>query len=116
MRKSTVHQIHRFWPQDRIKRVVTATKRTKTAITTREDTAAIFWTEATAEERIAAAVRIATTTKTAAAMKTMVTVAKAPKIFKKMAIIATGEETTTVAARTSKKSGAISFDKGEKYI
>lgn len=111
-----VHQIHKFWPWDRTRRVTTAVEETKTAVTIKEETAAILRTEATAKEEIAAVVGTLTMTGPAVAMEIMATVAKASKVFRKRAIIAAGEEIATVAAMASKKVGAASFDKKEKYI
>lgn len=49
-------------------------------------------------------------------METAAAVAGAPKVFREGAIIAAGEETATVAARTSRRGSAASFIGGEKYI
>lgn len=73
-------------------------------------------TAATVREEIAVAIENLATTETAPVIKTVATVAGAPKIFRKVAIIATKEETTIVVARTSKKNTAASFNRREKYV
>lgn len=100
----------------------------KTAIITRKKIAAVVRTTAMAEEETAAAVEIAVTIETAAAIRTAAIMgiaaaletidiaARALKIFRKSAIIATEEKTAIVAARASKKEGFASFHRREKYI
>lgn len=102
MKKNTVHQIYRFWLWDSTKRVATAARETKTAVTMGKKTAAT--------------VRTAVTTGIAAAVKTVAAMTKAPKVFREGALIAAGEKTATIVAKASKKNGATSFDKREKYI
>lgn len=89
---------------------------TKTAVMAREETAAAMGTAAKAAEGTAAAMGTAATTGTAVAVGTAAAVAGAPKVFREGAIIAAGKETATIAARTSRKSSAASFNGREKYI
>lgn len=83
---------------------------------TREKNLAVIEITAITREKTAAAVKIATTTRTAAAIETVVTATRTPKILRERAIIPAGEKTATVAAKISRKSNAASFNSGEKYI
>lgn len=100
---------------------------TKTAIITRKKTAAVVRDTATAKKETVAAVEIAATretadamgtaamTKTAAAVKIVATATRAPKIFRKIAIIAAGEKTMTVAANAFERSAVTGFNRRKKY-
>ena len=116
MRKSTIHQIHRFRLWDRTRRAATTAGEIKTAVTTREETAAVVGTAATAEEGTTATMGTAATMETAATVETVAIAARASKVFRKRAIIAAKKETATIAARAFKRGDTASFDKGEKYI
>lgn len=69
MKKSTVHQIHKFWLQSKTRRIATTAKKIKTAVIMKEKTAITIGTAAT--------------TKTAIMVKTMAVAAEVPKVFKK---------------------------------
>lgn len=68
------------------------------------------------KKETATAVKIATTIKTTAIVKTVIVIAKASKIFRKKVIIIAGEKIVTVATRAIRKSSVASFNKREKCI
>lgn len=128
MRKNTIHQIYRFQPWGRTRRAAIAARGTKTTVIIIEKITATIRTATMVEEATvdavgiiammgsAATVETAATIGTAAIVGTVATAARASKIFRKSAIIAVKKETATMAARVSKKGGAVSFNRREKYI
>lgn len=73
-------------------------------------------TAAMGRKKTTTSIKTAAITETIAMVEITAIVARAPKVFKKEAIIAEKRETATIAARTSKKGSATSFNKGEKYV
>lgn len=69
-----------------------------------------------AGKKTAASIKTAVTTETIAMIGITAIVARAPKVFRKGAIIAKKREIAIVAARTSKKGSAASFNRREKYV
>lgn len=115
-RKNTVYQIEIFRPCDKTRRAATVAGRKKTAIIAKKETAAALRILAIVEEKTAAFIETAATMGIVAVIETIVAKTRAPKIFKKGAIIATKKEITTVAASTSRKNSAARFSRGKKYI
>lgn len=110
MRKNKIHQIHSFQLWDRTRRVATAIKGMKTAITVKKKTAAEMGTVSITRKETAAMIKIVVMMGIAAEMRTLVAVAGAPKIFKNETIIVEGKKTATMASRTSGKDSAASFN------
>lgn len=91
-------------------------RRGKTAVTPKEETMTAVRTAIMVEKEIAAAVETAIIMETAAVVETVAIAGKALKVFKKRAIIATGEITATVPAKIFQKDSATNFNRKEKYI
>lgn len=77
---------------------------------------AVIETAAIATEQIALAIKTTAMIETSAKIRIVAALVETPKIIRKEAIIAVEKEIMTMAAKTSKRSSAASFNKREKYI